>query len=81
MRPQVSPDGETIVYVRRSNDIMKDRVRSNLWQIKRSGKNHRPLHSGFKNSYSPRWSPDNTRIAILVLSGDHLGEYEFLKPE
>ena len=63
--PQVSPDGETIVYVRRSNDIMKDRVRSNLWQINSSGKNHRPLHSGFKNSYSPRWSPDNTRIAFV----------------
>ena len=26
--PQVSSDGETIVYVRKSNDIMKDRVRS-----------------------------------------------------
>ena len=28
--PRVSPDGKTIVYVRRSNDIMKDRERSNL---------------------------------------------------
>ena len=28
--PQVSSDGETIVYVRKSNDIMKDRVRSIL---------------------------------------------------
>ena len=31
--PQVSSDGQTIVYVRKSNDIMKDRVRSNLWRI------------------------------------------------
>ena len=29
--PRVSPDGKTIVYVRRSNDIMKDQQRSNLW--------------------------------------------------
>ena len=29
--PRVSPNGKTIVYVRKSNDIMKDRERSNLW--------------------------------------------------
>ena len=27
--PRVSPDGNTIVYVRKSNDIMNDRERSN----------------------------------------------------
>ena len=63
--PQVSSNGETIVYVRKSNDIMKDRVRSNLWRIAKDGIDHRPLHSGFKNSYSPRWSPDNERIAFV----------------
>ena len=63
--PQVSSDGETIVYVRKSNDIMKDRVRSSLWRISKDGRDHRPLHSGLKNSYSPRWSPDNKRIAFV----------------
>ena len=63
--PQVSSNGETIVYVRKSNDIMKDRVRSNLWRIAKDGIDHRPLHSGFKNSYSPRWPPDNERIAFI----------------
>ena len=53
--PQVSSDGETIVYVRKSNDIMKDRVRSHLWRISKDGRDHRTLHSGLKNSYSPRW--------------------------
>ena len=41
--PRVSPDGKTIVYVRKSNDIMKDRERSNLWQISIDGNDHRPL--------------------------------------
>ncbi|MEO1170642.1 MAG: magnesium-protoporphyrin IX monomethyl ester anaerobic oxidative cyclase [Myxococcota bacterium] len=31
--PQISPDGKRVVYVRRSFDIMEDRVRSNLWAI------------------------------------------------
>ena len=28
--PQVSPDGEQVAYVRRSNDIMTDSTRSNI---------------------------------------------------
>ena len=48
--PQISSDGETIVYVRKSNDIMKDRVRSSLWRIAKDGRDHRPLNSGLKLS-------------------------------
>ena len=43
--PQVSPDGNSVVYVRRSNDIMSDRTRSQLWRIDADGQNHRPLLS------------------------------------
>lgn len=62
--PAISPDGERIVYVRRSMDIMADRPRGNLWIINRDGSGHRPLESGVKNYSSPVWSPDGTRIAF-----------------
>ena len=63
--PRVSPDGDTIVYVRKSNDIMKDRERSNLWQITIDTQDHRPLYSGIKSARSPRWSPDGTKLAFI----------------
>ena len=66
--PQVSPDGNSVVYVRRSNDIMSDRTRSQLWRIDADGKNHRPLLSRTENAVSPRWSPDGKQLAFLSSS-------------
>ena len=63
--PRVSPDGETIVYVRKSNDIMKDRERSNLWKVSADGKDHRPLYSGLNSIRSPRWSPTGEKLAFI----------------
>ena len=63
--PRVSPDGETIVYVRKSNDIMKDRERSNLWQVSADGTDHRPLYSGLNSIRSPRWSPTGEKLAFI----------------
>ena len=31
--PQISPDGKTIVYVRRTGDVMTDKMQSSLWLI------------------------------------------------
>jgi len=63
--PQIRPGGEQIAYVRRSNDIMTDRTRSNIWVVAPDGSDHRPLLSGTANFSSPRWSPDGTRLAYL----------------
>lgn len=63
--PQVSPNGEQVVYVRRSNDIMTDSTRSSIWIADTKGKGQRPLLSSKNNYYSPQWSPDGSRLAYL----------------
>ncbi len=65
--PQISPDGEQIVYRRNRMDVMKDRSRSDLWIIDYDGGNHRPLVA---DASSPRWSPDGERLAY-VTTNDH----------
>jgi len=71
--PQISPDGNAVVYVRRSNDIMTDRARSSLWLIDVASGTQTPLVAGAGSHVQPRWSPDGTRIAYLSSDGDKPG--------
>jgi dipeptidyl aminopeptidase/acylaminoacyl peptidase len=64
--PRISPDGDRIVYVRNSMDIMTDRSRAALWTIDFAGSDHRRLASGTSNESSPRWSPDGRKLAYVV---------------
>ena len=66
--PQISPDGRSIAYVRRSNDIMTDKARSSIWLIDVASGDQRPLVAGSGNHFSPRWSPDGKRIAYASTS-------------
>jgi len=63
--PAISPDGDSVVYVRNSNDIMTDKVRKNLWLLNLESNSHKPLLSGRDNYSSPVWSPDGDRLAYL----------------
>lgn len=67
--PQISPDGETVVYRRNRLDVQTDRVRGDLWMIDADGSDHQPLVTGV-DAASPRWSPDGTRIAYLAKDQD-----------
>ncbi|MEL6694104.1 MAG: S9 family peptidase [Pseudomonadota bacterium] len=60
--PQISPNGETIVYVRRSMDKLTDRDRGDLWTIDVKSGAHRPLITGGASAGAPRWSPDGTKL-------------------
>lgn len=64
--PQISPDGQTVVYERRSMDIMIDKVLSRLWTVDVNGKNHRPLTAFGQNASTPRFSPDGKRLAYVA---------------
>ncbi|MHA6278657.1 S9 family peptidase [Salinimicrobium sp. CAU 1759] len=63
--PQISPDGEKIIYVRNFKDIMTDSNYSNLWIINSDGTQNRPLTSGNQSDLYPRWSPDGEKIVFL----------------
>ncbi len=63
--PQISPDGQSIVYVRTSMDIMKDAKRSTLWTIDFDGRNHRPLTASQQSQNAPRFSPDGKRLLFV----------------
>ena len=60
--PQISPDGQKIIYVRNFKDIMTDRNLSNLWIASFNGSQNRPLTTGEQSDRSPRWSHDGSRI-------------------
>ena len=67
--PQISPDGRTIAYVRKSNDIMTDKAHSTIWLVDVATGQQRPLLAGPGAYFSPRWSPDGNRLAYVAAEG------------
>ena len=63
--PQISPDAGRIAYVRRSGDIMTDRMRSTIWVVDVRSGSQMPLVTGPGSHSQPRWSPDGTRLAYI----------------
>ncbi len=62
--PQISPDGNRIIYVRNSMDIMKDRSRAALWTINSDGSDHRRLTAG-----------ESKRVLSALVSGRKTAYY------
>ena len=62
---QVSPSGEHIVYVRNSNDIMRDNAARSLWMIETASGEHYPLYADDASYGQPTWSPSGERLAFV----------------
>ena len=63
--PVFTPDSKHIIYERRSNDIMNDRMHLSLWRVDVKSGQHRPLIAEHASVRSPVLSPDGTKLAYL----------------
>lgn len=63
--PQISPDGNSIIYRRTGFDIMKDASKGDLWLLSSDGKTHEKLTGREGNESQGRWSPSGDRIAFV----------------
>ena len=63
--PQVSPDGQWIVFVVRETDLEANRGRSDLWLISTAGEGLLRLTSAPESDGNPRWAPDSRSLFFV----------------
>ncbi len=71
--PQISPDGEWVVYT--VSTAEGDATRSTLWIARTTDvrRGSAPLLDGGLNATNPRWSPDGKRIAFRAIHDGQSG--------
>ncbi len=68
-------DGKSVIYERRSMDIMEDKTHTALWQVSIDGKKHRPLISQDGSVSQAVLSPNGNMLAYV--SGGQIYLYYF----
>jgi dipeptidyl aminopeptidase/acylaminoacyl peptidase len=64
--PQISADGETIVFVVETIDAKTNEERQRIWLVDALGTaTPRPFTAGLKQDTQPRWSPDGQTLAFV----------------
>lgn len=70
--PQPDAKGEQIVFVRNWMDRQTDRRRMTLWLSSADGNTLQALTDKDINAASPRWAPDNNRLAYIANGQIHV---------
>ncbi len=68
--PQVSPNGEWIVFVLRETDLEANKGRTDLWLVRTDGTGLRRLTSHPEGDSNPRWAPDSKSVWFISTRSD-----------
>ena len=63
--PEISPDGEWVLYTVATTDVAADRRNTDLWKVRWDGSSQSQLTFSPENETSPKWSPDGKYISFL----------------
>jgi dipeptidyl aminopeptidase/acylaminoacyl peptidase len=63
--PQLSPDGQTVAYVRTTTDPTAGKRNADIWSVPASGGASKAFIIGEKSENTPRWAPDGKSIAFI----------------
>jgi len=64
-QPELSPDGQWVVYSVRTRMLKEDKNEQRLWMVSTRGGNAIPLTAEGVSSSHPRWSPDGKYLSFL----------------
>ncbi|MBU2906528.1 S9 family peptidase [Arenibacter algicola] len=63
---QVSPDGNSLLYILTESNWNANRQISHIWQVNKNGENTKQLTFGLENESEPLWSPNGKWISFLA---------------
>lgn len=67
--PQVSPDGDWVMYTVRTTDLVKDKRIAHLWMASWDGNRQLQLTQSEHSEHTPRWSPDGKYVSFITARG------------
>src|SRR5262245_2598328 len=78
--PQLSSDGNQIVFVLAKPDWKLGKRVSHVWRVGTDGTGMVQLTNGTEGEQEPRWSPDGLQVAFVGKRGDDKNEQIYILP-